>query len=175
MKPIYVVFLFTAVALGAPACQRTSDEGDTKRVPKPPPPEELKVPVDLRIEVTIDGAPGATIDAPRLEANKADFADQDRHAWKLVELLGDSTRRPGSVMAIAAKGGPEVLLRPAPTAADPQPVLLVSRRGEVVATMIDPKAPFPEYHGRGGRLGRTGDPLPRVSGVTKIRVFVETQ
>jgi hypothetical protein len=56
---------------------------------------------------------------------------------------------------------------------DFQPVLQVSRRGEVVATMVDPKAPFPEYHGRGGRLGRTGDPLPRVSGVTAIRVFLD--
>lgn len=172
----YEVLLAATVALaGVPACQRASDDGDTKRVPKPPPPEELKVPADLRVSVTIDGAPSAPIDAPRLEAHKADFSDEDRRAWRLVDLLGEAVRRPGAVMAVAAKDGPEVLLRPAPTVDDPQPILLVSRRGEVVATMIDPKAPFPEYHGRGGRLGRTGDPLPRVSGVTTIRVFVETK
>jgi hypothetical protein len=167
-----VSFAFAVVS-----CQKASDEGDTKRVPRPPPSalpgEAASVPAQLRVEVVVDGSPAAVIDAARLEARPADFADAERRAWKLTPLLGDAAARPGAVMAVAAKDGPEVLLRSPATAEEPQPVLMVSRRGEVVATMLDPLAPFPEYHGRGGRLGRAGDPLPRVSGVTRVRVFVE--
>lgn len=164
-------------ALAAFSCQRASEEGDTKRVPRPPPSalpgEAAAVPAHLRVEVSVDGAATAAIDAARLEERPADFADAERRAWKLAPLLGDAAARPGAVMAVSAKDGPEVLLRTPANAEEPQPVLLVSRRGEIVATMLDPAAPFPEYHGRGGRLGRAGDPLPRVSGVTRVRVFLE--
>ncbi len=169
------IFAVLALAFAAAACQKASDEGDTKRVPRPPPPEEVRVPAQLHVEVTVDGAPAPALDAARLDAAPPDFADQERRAWKLAPLLGEAALRPGAVMAAAAKEGPEVLLRAAPSATDPQPVLMVSRRGEVVVTMLDPSAPFPEFHGRGGRLGRAGDSLPRVAGVTRLRVFVEHQ
>jgi hypothetical protein len=163
------------VSLGllSPGCQRASDEGDTKRVPRPPPPETESVPAALKVEVTIDGATAPAIDAARLQALPPDFSDQDRRAWKLGTLLGAPALRPGAVVAAAAREGPEVLLRQAAGDAEPQAVLMVSRRGDVVATMLDPKAPFPEYHGRGGRLGRAGDSLPRVVDVVRLRVFVD--
>jgi hypothetical protein len=39
--------------------------------------------------------------------------------------------------------------------------------------MMSADEPFPSYHGRGGRLHRPGDPLPRIGGVTKIKVTSE--
>jgi hypothetical protein len=49
-------------------------------------------------------------------------------------------------------------------------VLFLTRRGEVIASTIDPKAPFPAYHGRGGRLHRAGDQLPHVGPVAKLAI-----
>jgi hypothetical protein len=69
--------------------------------------------------------------------------------------------------------GLSVLMRPTGGPSDPIAVLALSRRGDILAAMVESNDPFPDYHGQGGRLGRPGDPLPRISAVTKIRVFVE--
>jgi hypothetical protein len=50
-------------------------------------------------------------------------------------------------------------------------VIMVSRRGDVIAQIVDEKQPFPTFHGQGGRLGRPpGEPLPRVPRVSKLRI-----
>jgi hypothetical protein len=78
-------------------------------------------------------------------------------------------------MAIAVTGAGEVtlVLREPAAGKGPVPVLLESRRGEIVAAMVAPEEPFPSYHGQGRRMNRPGDPLPRVAGVRKIRVYRE--
>jgi hypothetical protein len=53
---------------------------------------------------------------------------------------------------------------------DAQPALMLNRRGDLVATMLAPNAPFPPFHGAGGRLGRPGDTTPHVPGVVRIVV-----
>lgn len=167
--------LIALLGLLAAGCQRPSDEPDTKRMPKPAPAPEPEIPSALHITVTIDGTDGEPLTGERLRSITPDFADGERRAWDLVKLIGQPATRPGSRLGFAAERGPEVLMDPSRAPEDPIPVLLVSRRGDVVATMLDPKAPFPEYHGRGGRLGRRGDPIPRVEGVKHIRIFVEPQ
>jgi hypothetical protein len=47
---------------------------------------------------------------------------------------------------------------------------MLNRRGDLVATMLAPNAPFPPFHGAGGRLGRPGDTTPHVPGVVRIVV-----
>jgi len=49
-------------------------------------------------------------------------------------------------------------------------VLFLTRRGEVIVSMIDPKDPFPRYHGQGGRLQRAGDSWPRVVRVQRLEI-----
>lgn len=154
------------------ACQEGSDLADAKRTPKPPPPPTAATPEEP-IAVEIDGAPAAPIDAARLDAVTPDYAEEDRRVWKLTTLLGDTAKRDGVVIAVSGKEGPEVLLRAPKAPEERQPALLASRRGEVVATMVSPQDPFPGYHGRGGRLGRSGDSVPRIVGVRKIRVYLE--
>jgi hypothetical protein len=51
---------------------------------------------------------------------------------------------------------------------------MLTRRGDIVALLVDPADPFPSYHGQGRRLGRPGDPMPRIAGVKKIRVYSDT-
>jgi hypothetical protein len=161
-------------ALGA-ACQKASEELDAKRMPQPPPPESADVPAALRISVSIDGIEAEPVDAAKLDATQPSFVDEERRAWLLRDLLGPAAMREGVVFAVSAATGPEVLLRPGKGDKDPQPVLLLSRRGEPVATLVSPEEPFPNYHGMGGRLRRRGDPVPRVEGFSRIRIYVGSQ
>jgi len=164
--------------LSAIACQkRTSENGDAKRMPKPPPPPHIEVPAGLRITVEVDGHEAPPIDAARLGSLSPDYQDDERRAWRLERLVGTAAQRDGTVFALSADHGPQVVMRPerGPLSGKDaaQPVLVLSRRGAVIATMVVPSDPFPDYHGRGGHLGRGGDPLPRIEGVTALRVSVE--
>jgi len=163
-------FAFACVAV---ACKRSSDQNESKRMPKPPPPADAEASPELHIVVEIDGKTDATIDAAKLNATKPDFIDGERRAWRIESLVGASAKRDGTIIAVTGDKGVTVTLRQSKSDKDPMAVLAVSRRGEVVAAMVEPDEPFPPYHGQGGRLGRRGDPLPRVAGVTKIAVSVE--
>mgnify|MGYP000906934325 CR=1 FL=1 len=160
---------FVALIIG---CQDGSDLADAKRTPKPPPPASAATPA-VAIAVEVDAVAGTPIDGARLDAVKPDFSDEGRRTWKMTTLLGDAAKRPGAVIAVSGAGGPEILLRNPEDASKPQPALMATRRGELVATMVSPDDPFPEYHGRGGRLGRSGDSVPRIVGVRRIRVYLE--
>ena len=160
-------FLFAAMSLVALGC----DEGapnEAKRMPKPPPPEDAGL--AIAIAVSVDGKPAASIDSAKLDSVKPDFQDDERRAWRFSTLLGARLEVPSAVVKVTGEKGIVLELPRPATSTSPEPVLMVSRRGEVMAAMIEPDNPFPQYHGRGGRLGRRGDPLPRISGVTAVEV-----
>jgi hypothetical protein len=159
-----------AAALLLCACDATPSHNDTKQMPRPPPPEDASAPSALRIEVEIDGQPSPPIDAARLDATPPDFAEHDRRAWRIETLLGEVARREGAVITVTGEKGLRIQLDRSGVEGAPIAVLAMSRRGEVLAAMVDPDQPFPAYHGHGGRLGRRGDPLPRIGGVTRIAV-----
>lgn len=152
------------------ACAAACGKGDDghKRTPQPPP-TGAGLPADLSIAVEINGKAAAPITADRLRALEPDFATEDHRAWKLVRVLGDELPA-GAVIEAEGDGDVSIAMRPPPGDADPQPVLVLTRRGEVGAAMVAPSEPFPDYHGHGGRLRRPGDPLPRVSPVLRLRV-----
>ena len=163
-----------AVAVCVGACKRTtSDANESKQLPKLAPPPEAGTPLSLRIDVTIDGAPATPIDHTTLDATKVDFEDGERRAWRIDTLLGAAGQREGAVFRVDGEKGMSVLLRRPSGEQDPLPVLVLNRRGELLAAMVERNSPFPPYHGHGGRLERRGDPLPRVTGVTKIGVALE--
>lgn len=151
------------------ACSKASDESNANRSPKAPPPPNVTVPADLDIAVTIDGAAGEAITAARLEATDPDFFDDERRAWKLTRLIPALDHAGAWVEARGPSGISIRVERPA-SADEPQPVLYLTRRGEVVVSVLDPVKPFPEYHGQGGQLRRPGDPLPRLSPVAALSV-----
>jgi hypothetical protein len=153
--------LAVLVALG---CD-TGEANEARRMPKLPPPAQSAVAM-TPIPVAVEGGPGTVVDGALLERIAPDYSSEDRRAWRFSTLLGSV--RPGTVVAVTGERG-IVLELPEPTP-EAEPVLVVSRRGEVIAAVIEPHDPFPQYHGRGGRLGRRGDPLPRVDGVTKITI-----
>ncbi len=151
------------------ACSRAENEAGTKRSPVPPPPTDVGVPSDLRIPVTVDGAAREPISAASLSARQPDYQDEDRRAWRLVGLVPELARDGASVEA-RGKQGVTVRMDIPPGTSGPQPVLFLTRRGEVIATLVDPAEPFPGYHGQGGRLRRPGDTMPHVSPVLELAV-----
>lgn len=139
-----------------------------KRIPKLGPPPRLVLPADLRIAVEVDGREREPIGVDKLEATPADFADEERRAWRLETLVGGTS--PSAVFAVTGAQDVTLELRPPADGRGLVPVLLLSRRGDLIGTLLDPSNPFPAFHGHGGRLGRPGDSLPRVPAVRKISV-----
>ena len=172
--PPWLLFVLAVLTLaaGCSACSRASDSADAKRSPKPPPAASATVPAGWHLDVEIDGAPAAPIDGARLDATKPDFADAEHRAWRVATLVGPAAARPGAIVAAVGDAGIAVEMRAGAGPTDPTPALSLNRRGEVVVEVVSPDDPFPDFHGKGGRLSRPGDPLPRVAGPTKIRVYV---
>jgi hypothetical protein len=167
MRVVLVAFAIAALGGG---CQKASDATQAKRMPQPPPApaRELSIPDGLHIEVLVGDKPAPAIDAARLRALTPEFADSERRAWKLTTLVGGVAAGTEFVITGAPSAG-LVLTQPASESA-PQPVLMLNRRGDLVATMVAPNAPFPQFHGAGGRLGRPGDTTPHIPGVMRIVV-----
>lgn len=151
------------------ACSRASDESKANRAPKAPPPPTVTVPEDLRIDVSVDGAVTDPITAARLEAVEPDFQDDERRAWRLTTLI-PALDAAGAVVEARGPSGISIRVARPPNRDEPQPVLYLTRRGDVVVQVLDPVKPFPEYHGQGGQLRRPGDTTPRLSPVASLSV-----
>lgn len=156
------------IAFALVACSKASDSSEAKKLQSSAPPRDVGVPAELVIEVEVDGTRRAPIVASTLTATKPDFFDEDRKAW-LIPTLIPQAAKPGSVVEASAPSGVRVTIAN-PTADGLVPVLFLTRRGEVIASAIDPKRPFPSYHGQGGRLHRAGDSQPRVVPVAKLSI-----
>ena len=152
------------------ACSKAGEEQQgTKRAPIPPPVEQgTALPVGLSIPVEVDGAAAPPVTTATLSAQTPDFADDERRAWRLSAILPAYVAG-ATVEAVGRDGVSMAMPRPA-TLEEPQPVLFVTRRGDVVAMVVDPNDPFPDFHGQGGRLRRPGDLTTRVTPIVKLRV-----
>ncbi len=162
-------WLLIAVALVA--CSRASDEGGAKKWQEAPPPTQVMVPGGLSIAVQVDGADKPPITSDVLKATKPDFVDDDHRAWKIPTLISEAAPA-GTVVEAGSPNGVAVKFAH-PTAEGLEPVLFLTRRGEVIVAAVDPKDPFPKYHGQGSRLRRPGDTMPRVAPVTKLAIVTK--
>lgn len=163
--PLFLA-LFLAPATGA--CAKASPEGDKKQWQESPPPNAVTIPAGLSIAVEVDGTAGAPITSESLGSTKPDFVDDDHRAWRIPTLVTaagmDATVEATSPSGVAVKFA-------LPTPDGLEPVLFLTRRGEVIVAALDPKNPFPRYHGQGSRLRRPGDSMPRVAPVTKLSII----
>lgn len=157
--------LAIAVGLG---CSRASSEGEAKQWATPPPAKDIAIPAGLRIAVTVDGTAQPAITAPSLQGTKPDFADDEHKAWLIPTLVAEA--RPAGTTIEAVSGTGVSVKFAHPTADGLEPVLFLTRRGDVIVSALDPRDPFPRYHGQGGRLRRAGDPMPRVSPVARLDI-----
>jgi hypothetical protein len=159
------IWLAIAVGLG---CSRASSEGEAKQWATPPPAKDIAIPAALHIAVTVDGEPRAAITAASLGSAQPDFVDDEHKAWLIRTLVPAAVP---AATAIEATSGTGVSVKFAhPTGDGLEPVLFLTRRGDVIVSVLDPKDPFPRYHGQGGRLRRAGDPMPRVSPVARLEI-----
>ena len=167
-----ILWACLALSLAQAACGKTPPN-EEKRMPKLVPPPQAKIAPGFRIAVEIDGAEAPAIDGARLEATRPDYEDKGKRAWRLDTLLGAPAAREGAAIAVTGDRDMTIVMKPPRGPGEDVPVLMANLRGDVVAAMVDPKDPFPAYHGQGGRLQRKGDPLPRIAGVSKISVYQE--
>ncbi len=160
--------LVALVAGTAGACSRASDEAETKQWAAQPPPKDMPPPADLNIVIKVNGDLKGAITAQTLRGAKPDFEDAERTMWLVPTLVPDAAPTGSTVEAVSTAGVSVKFERP--SAAGLEPVLFLTRRGEVIVSAIDPKDPFPRYHGQGGRLHRAGDSLPRVAPVARLEI-----
>lgn len=160
-------WLLIALLSLAAACSRASNEGKAKQWQEQPPPKDMAVPAGLSITVTLDGKDHAPITSQTLETTKPDFADPEHKAWRIPTLIPEAT--PGTTVEAASPSGVAVKFT-GPTPDGLEPVLFLTRRGEVIVAAVDPKDPFPRFHGQGSRLKRPGDSMPRVAPVTRLAI-----
>jgi len=163
-------FLLLYVIAG---CSRAADEGEAKQWATPPPGKDNPIPGSLHIVVTVDGGAQPAITSQSLSGVKPDFADDEHKAW-LVPTLVPAARPAGTTVEAVSGTGVSVKFAH-PTAEGLEPVLFLTRRGDVIVSALDPKEPFPRYHGQGGRLRRAGDPMPRVSPVARLEITHTTR
>lgn len=155
------------IAIAASACSKASNESEAKQWPVPPPGKDVPIPEKLSIGLVVDGAAQPAITAQTLIKAEPDFMDEERKAWLISKLVGDA-KPPGIVEATSPSGVSVKFVHPNPDGVEP--VLYLTRRGEVIVAALDPKDPFPRYHGQGGRLHRAGDQMPRVAPVSKLEI-----
>jgi hypothetical protein len=160
-------WLVLCVPLALASCSKASDSSEAKKLQSAPPPRDVEVPAGLSIAVEVDGTAKAAITADTLKTIKPDFSDVERKVWLIPTLIPEAT--PGSIVEAASPNGVSMKLAH-PTSDGLEPVLFLTRRGELIVSEIDPKDPFPKYHGQGGRLHRAGDSMPRVAPVGKLSI-----
>ncbi len=164
-------WLLVLVAVLASACSKPSEESSAKKWPAPPPSGEVQIPPELSIAVTVDGAKHAAITAATLKSTKPDFSDAERKAWLIPTLVPDAH----DVHTVEASSSAGISMKfRSPTADGVEPVLFLTRRGEVIVSALDPKDPFPGHHGQGGRLHRPGDSMPHLEKVTRLEITQAT-
>ena len=156
------------IVLTLMACSKASNEGDKKQWQESPPPKEVSVPVGLSIGVDVDGSPRPPITSEILQRTKPDFSDPEHRAWRIPTLVAEAARTGTFVEASAPSGVAVKFAHPTPEGLEP--VLFLTRRGEVILAALDPKDPFPRYHGQGSRLRRPGDSMPRIAPVSKLAI-----
>lgn len=161
---------FFVLLLGV-ACSKASTEAETKQWPDHEPARDVPIPASLSIAVTVDGATKSPITADTLHGAKPDFVDTERKAWRIATLVAEAIPA-GAVEASSPTGVSVKFKHPNPEGLEP--VLYLTRRGDVIVSAIDPKDPFPRWHGEGGRLHRAGDSLPRVAPVAKLEITRST-
>ncbi|NVB78765.1 MAG: hypothetical protein HOV81_10255 [Kofleriaceae bacterium] len=155
------------VSLAVASCSRASNEGEAKKWQESPPPKDVSVPAGLSIAVTVDGADQPSITSTSLSATKPDYVDTEHRAWKIATLVAAASS--GATVEASSPNGVSVKFA-TPTPEGLEPVLFLTRRGEVIVAALDPKDPFPRYHGQGSRLKRPGDTMPRVAPVTRLSI-----
>lgn len=164
----YWALVLALTAGTAGACSRASDEAETKQWADKPPPKDMPPPADLTIAIKVDGVAKGAIDAKMLTNAKPDFADAERTMWLISTLIPDAAPNGSTVEAVSPAGVSVKFERP--SSGGLEPVLFLTRRGEVIVSAVDPKDPFPRYHGQGGRLHRAGDSMPRVGPVARLEI-----
>lgn len=162
--------LLAAAAVGV-GCGKPSADAEAQQWQAPPPDKDVPIPAGLSIAVVVDGVPQPPITAAVLHAARPDYADAERQAWRIPTLV-PAAAKPGTVEATSPAGVSVTFAHP--TAEGLEPVLFLTRRGEIIAAAVDPKDPFPRYHGQGGRLHRAGDQMPRVAPVSKLEITRST-
>ncbi|MFO0722629.1 MAG: hypothetical protein U1E65_02520 [Myxococcota bacterium] len=168
MRALTIALVFMVLS----ACTK-GEANDARLMPSPPPDPKATVPKDLAIPLFVGEAPAGTVDYAKLTATSPDYHDKDHLAWRIRTLVGPELSAKARFVTLVGNRAVRMSL-PFPTPESPlEPVLMLTRRGQIAGGLLSPENPFPPYHGQGRRLARGGDPLPRIAGPIQ-RITVET-
>ena len=109
--------------------------------------------------------PAADHRGETLRATQPDFRTTSARPWQIPTLVAEAAPRHAS-RHHRRRRHREVR---APDPEGLEPVLFLTRRGEVIVAAVDPKDPFPPLSRAGRPLHRAGDQMPRVAPVSQAR------
>jgi hypothetical protein len=137
------------LALTLASCGKCGGANDARLMPKLLPIDASVAAATIKVAVTISGKPATDLTGERLEATSPDYHDAERRSWRLDRLFGDAGAN--ATYTVTGAQGVSIVLRRSADPAAAVPLLLLNRRGELLATLVDPQDPFPAFHGQGGR------------------------
>lgn len=150
------------LALGSAACT------ERERVPSTAIEGELPL-SHVRIEVSVDGAAASPVHGAALRVTAPDFSEDERRAWTLARLLSLPAGREIRGLTVVGADGVKHTLTLEPGGAEVA-ALVLNRRNRLDLWLMDPRDPFPAFHGRGGNRGRPGHERPRVIDAQRLEV-----
>lgn len=131
-------------------------------------------PPAISYELGLESAPKINQGITLADDLQPTFSEGDQHAWSLASLFGAAAKRDGTRLeAYDAEGTKTDIERPFRPGSGLVWVLRANKKGDAQLTLVDPKTPFPSFHGRGGNRGRAGDPAERrVRNVARLRLVL---
>ena len=132
------------------------------------PPTHAEIPAALSIAVSVQGKESEPVTGKTLAALAPDFSDENRRAWRLTRVLGQRFQAPTASVEAKGTDGKSFSQRRPIGDEEPTPVLLLTRRGQIAATVVSPEDPFPAHHGKGRRRGRSLGDAPLVVPVKEL-------
>jgi len=128
-------------------------------------------PPDVVLEIAPNAEGGPVQTLPLDPGLAPTFQAGNLRAWSLEAVFGAAGRGTGVRLEVYDGADVRTLIdTPFHAEGGRVWVLRSNRKGEAQLSLVDPADPLPEFHGRGGNRGRSGDSTQRIHDVRRLRL-----